>query len=147
MHTTSTGSPWSAMPVINVSPMIRLVKHKRLGTNPCWALLKREAVFKNWIMFVLRFYLRFYRPQGVGATAEGEGRYFRWGLWNTGISSRLPSLQLLLSMFSRNRWRKFRQKSFSISPIDWTLTQPPFSLPPPALPTCIPPINIYHLDM
>ncbi len=39
-----------------------------------------------------------------------------WGLWNTGISSRLPSLQLFLSMFSRNGWRKFGQKPFHISP-------------------------------
>ncbi len=52
-------------------------------------------------------------------------RDFRWGLWSIGISCQLPSLQLLLSMFSRNGWRKFGQKSFSISPIDWTLI-PPF---------------------
>ncbi len=30
-----------------------------------------------------------------------QGQHFWWGLWNTGISSRLPSLQLLLSMFSK----------------------------------------------
>ncbi len=54
------------------------------------------------------------------------GRHFRWGLWNTGIIFRLSSLQLLLTMFSRNGWIKFGQKTFPISPIDWTLlTQPP----------------------
>ncbi len=66
----------------------------------------------------------------VRATAEGEGQHFRWGLWNTGISSRLPSLQLLLSMFSRKGLRKFGQKSFPMSPIDWTLISPfPYSPP------------------
>ncbi len=35
--------------------------------------------------------------------------------WN---KTRLPSLQLLLLMFSRNGWRKLGQKSFPISPID-----------------------------
>ncbi len=37
---------------------------------------------------------------------------------NKAKSSRLPSLQFLLSMFSRNRWRKFGQKSFPTSSID-----------------------------
>ncbi len=73
---------------------------------------------------------------------EPPGRHFRWGLWNTGISFRLPSLQVLLSMFSRKGWRKFGQKSFPISPIDWTLTAP-FAYP--LLPTCTPPIKSYHL--
>ncbi len=57
----------------------------------------------------------------VRTTVGGEGQLFRWGLWNIGISSRLPSLQLLLSMFSRRGLRKFGQKSFSIFPIDWNL--------------------------
>ncbi len=56
----------------------------------------------------------------VRATAEGEGRNFRWGLWNTGKSSRIPSLQFLLSIFSRKGWRK----SFPISSINWTLIFP-----------------------
>ncbi len=64
------------------------------------------------------------------AMAELEGRLFRWGLWNTGISSRLPSLQLVLSMFSRKNWRKFAQKSKL-----------------PLHPTCTPPINSYNLFM
>ncbi len=69
-------------------------------------------------------------------TVKGESRQFRWGLWNTGKSSRLLSLQLLLSMFSRNGWRKFKQKSFPISPIDWTLISPfPYSPPPSHLHT------------
>ncbi len=60
----------------------------------------------------------------VPATAEGEGRHYRWGLGNIGISSRLPSSQLLLSMVLRKGWRKFGQKSYPISPIDWTLISP-----------------------
>ncbi len=52
-----------------------------------------------------------------------------WRLWNTGISSRLPSSQLLLSVFSRKGWRKFGQKSFPISSIDWTPISP-FLYPP-----------------
>ncbi len=56
------------------------------------------------------------------------------GLWNTELSSRLPSLQLLQPMFSRKGWRKFRQKSFPISPIDWAIpTQ--ILHPPPHLHT------------
>ncbi len=47
-------------------------------------------------------------------------------------SSRLQSLHLLLSMFSRKGWRKYRHKSFSISPIDWTLISLfPYSPPIP----------------
>ncbi len=61
------------------------------------------------------------RYSKVRTTAEGKGRHFRWALWNTGISSRAPSLQLLLPMLSRNVWRKFWQKSFPISSIDWIL--------------------------
>ncbi len=80
----------------------------------------------------------------VRATAEREGRHFRWGLWNTGISFRLPSLRLLLSMFSWKCWRKFGQKSFHISSMDWTLIS---SFPSPPHPICTPPINSYHLVM
>ncbi len=64
------------------------------------------------------------RPKG--APLQGTTRYepppnekvsiFRWGLWNTWISSRPPSLQLLLSMFSRKGWKNFGQKSLLISP-------------------------------
>ncbi len=54
-------------------------------------------------------------------TAEAEGLPFRWAFWNTGIGIRLKLLQLPLSVFSRKGWRKFGQKSFPISPIDWTL--------------------------
>ncbi len=50
------------------------------------------------------------RYSKVRAIAEGEGRHSRWGLWNTGISSRLPSLQLHLSMLSRKGWKKCGQK-------------------------------------
>ncbi len=58
-------------------------------------------------------------PQGM--------RHFRWGLWNTGISSRLSS-------FSRKGWRKFGQKSFPISPTDWTRICPfPFYCHHPTL--------------
>ncbi len=61
------------------------------------------------------------------------------GLWNTGISSRLPSFQLLQSMFSRNSWRMFGQKSFPISPIDWTLIFPStyLHIPPTHLPLTV----------
>ncbi len=80
------------------------------------------------------------RYSKVRATAEGEGRHFRWGLWNTGISSRLPSLQYLLSIFSRRGWRKFGQKPFPISPTDWALISP---FPYPPHPTCTPPIDSF----
>ncbi len=78
----------------------------------------------------------------VRATAEGEGRHFRWGLWNTEISSRLPSLQVLLSIFSRKGWRKSGQKSSTSPPL--TEQSPP---PPSHYPTCTPPIHSYHLYM
>ncbi len=42
----------------------------------------------------------------------------KYGFPITVKPSRLPSLQLLLSMFSRNGWRKFGLKPFPISPID-----------------------------
>ncbi len=45
-----------------------------------------------------------------------RGSAFSVRVVNTAISSRLPSLQLLLSMFSRNGGRKVGQKSFPISP-------------------------------
>ncbi len=73
------------------------------------------------------FFLPFKVLQGASRRRR-KGWHFRWGLWNTGISSRLPPLQLLLSMFLRNGWRKFGQKSFPIFPIDWTLTHPPSHL-------------------
>ncbi len=69
----------------------------------------------------------------------------RWGLWNTGMSYQHPSLRLLLSIFSRNCWRKFGQKSFPIAPSDWTLISS-FLYPQPH-PTCKPQINSLHLYM
>ncbi len=78
------------------------------------------------------------------ATAEGEGGHFHWGLWNTGIRSRFPSLQQLLPIFSWRSWRKFWQKSFPISPIDWTLI-PSFSYSPHS--TCTPLSNSYDFYM
>ncbi len=48
----------------------------------------------------------------VRTTAEGEDRLLRWGLWNIGISSWLPPLQLLLPTFSRRGWRKCGQEFF-----------------------------------
>ncbi len=55
-------------------------------------------------------------------TRRGLRRHhLRGSLWKTKISSRLPSHQLFLSMFSRIGWKTFGQKSFPISPIDWTL--------------------------
>ncbi len=58
----------------------------------------------------------------VRATAEREGRHFRWGLRNPRISSRYSSLCQYLG------WRT----SFPISPIDWTLISPfPYSPPKP----------------
>ncbi len=50
------------------------------------------------------------------AITEGEDRSFRWGLLNTEISFRLPSLRLLLSMRS---WIKLGQRSFPISPFNY----------------------------
>ncbi len=47
----------------------------------------------------------------------------------------LPSIQLLLSLFSRKNWRKFPQKSFPIFPIDQRPISPipqPLSPPSPA---------------
>ncbi len=47
-------------------------------------------------------------------------------------SSKLPPLQLLLSMFPRKGRRKFGQTSIPISPIDWKRTPPvPYPLFPP----------------
>ncbi len=74
-------------------------------------------------------------PYKVRATAGGEGQPFWWGLWNPRISPRLPSLQLLLPMFSRKGLTElFPHLS------NWPNTHSP-------LPTCTPPINSYHLYM
>ncbi len=59
------------------------------------------------------------RYSKVRATAGEEGQLFRWGLWNIGISYRLPSLQLLLSAFSRRGWRKCGHLPRLINPIFW----------------------------
>ncbi len=67
----------------------------------------------------------------VRATTEGKGRPFRWGLWNAGISSRFPSLQLLLSIFSGKGWGTLGQKSFPNCPIDWPLISPTHKHPNP----------------
>ncbi len=63
------------------------------------------------------------------STYRGLGHIKTINQFTTGISCRLPSLHLILSMFSRNVWRTFGQKSFPISPINWTLTSP-FPYPP-----------------
>ncbi len=76
------------------------------------------------------------RYSKVRATAEGEGQSLRWELWNIGISSRPPSLQLLLSKCLRRGWRKFGQESVPISPI--TL------LPPTARHSITVPISICY---
>ncbi len=55
------------------------------------------------------------RHSKVRANAEGEDRSFWWGLKNIGVSSRLPSLQLLLSTFSRRGWRRLEHSSPQIS--------------------------------
>ncbi len=70
-----------------------------------------------------------YKVRQGASYSRRRGLAFSVGLWKTEISSRLPSLQFLLSMFSRKGWKMFGQKSFPISPIDWTLIYPPI---PPA---------------
>ncbi len=54
----------------------------------------------------------------VSSTTGVEIQPFRRGLWNIGKGFRHPSLKLLLPIFSRKGWRKYRQKSFCTSPID-----------------------------
>ncbi len=71
-----------------------------------------------------------------------DSRPFRWGLWNIGLSSQLPSLQPLPSKYSRSGWRTFEQRSFPTFPVDWILIYP-MHYPPP--PTCKPSINSHHL--
>ncbi len=80
------------------------------------------------IVQIVAFFVNF----KVRATAKGEGQHFRWRTWNTGISSRLPSLQLLLLMFTRKDWRKLGQKSLPNSPIDWSLISQFPTTPPPS---------------
>ncbi len=55
-YTTSTGSPWSVMPVITSSATIRFVRHERLSMNPCYASLKREAFLSIGECLLLRFF-------------------------------------------------------------------------------------------
>ncbi len=50
-----------------------------------------------------------------------KGQHFRWGMWNTRISSRLPSLQLLLPLFFKKRLEKVTTEIFPLLPIDWPL--------------------------
>ncbi len=69
----------------------------------------------------------------VRATAKGEGRPLRWGLWNTEIGYRLPWLQLLLSILSRKKLEKVWTVIFPHLPTDWTLMSPITCSPlPPA---------------
>ncbi len=55
------------------------------------------------------------------AITRGEDRHFRWGLLNTEISFRLPSLRLLLSIFSIRSWIKLGQRSFPNSPYNFII--------------------------
>ncbi len=115
-------------------------KHRAQCWSSRWKCTCAADVLK-WQKSLIAYQI--FRHQIVWATAEGEGRHSRWGLWNTGISPRLPLLQLLLSMFSRRDWRKSGQKSFPISPIDWNLISP-IRYPHP---TCTSPVNSYNLYM
>ncbi len=71
------------------------------------------------------------RYANVRATAEGAGPHFCCRLWNIGISSRLPPLQLLLSNLSIWGWREFWESRFPSS--HWLGTHLPNTLTP-ALP-------------
>ncbi len=76
----------------------------------------------------------------VSSTAGVEVQPLGRGLWNTGKGFRHPLLKLLLSIFSREGWRKNRQKSFCNSPIaSKAIWQDVFS--PPSLRTCFQPWN------
>ncbi len=75
------------------------------------------------------------RYSKVRATAEGEGRYYQR---ITGIISRLPSLQVLLSMLE-NVWTEV----FHHLPRGLNTHLPT----PLSHSTCTPPINSYHLYM
>ncbi len=111
-------------------------------------LISFHGPFRYWSEFVFRPSPSTWpkrappRYSKVRATAEGKGWHCRWGLRNTGLGSRLPSLQLLLSMLSRKGWRKFGQKSFPISSIDWTLIIPSLYPPPPSVPPAHHPLTV-----
>ncbi len=105
--------------------------------GPTWLPHSRYSrVFWMWILIFFSFLPLDTAQEGtpkryskVRATAEGEGWPFWWAMWNTGISPRLPSLRLFLSIFSRKGWRKFGQKSFPILPTDWRLNLPMPNIP------------------
>ncbi len=57
------------------------------------------------------------RYSKVRANTGEEGQPFLWGLWNIGISSRPPSLQLLLSKFSKNNGENFGRRLSLLFPL------------------------------
>ncbi len=75
----------------------------------------------------------------IWATAEGEGRPFRWGLWNIGISSRLP---FFCQTFQEEVGESL-DEAFSHLPL-WLKSHLPINLLPPH-PTCTPPVHSPHL--
>ncbi len=70
----------------------------------------------------------------VSSTAGVEVQHFGRGLWNTGKGFLHPSLKLLLSIFSKEGWRKYRQGSFCTFPIDSKAICQVVSSPPPLPP-------------
>ncbi len=73
----------------------------------------------------------------VRAASEGEGRHFRWGLWNIGISCQPPSLQLPLLNVFKKRLEEVWTEVFPHLP-HWLNTQPP----PPTFPLAHHPLTV-----
>ncbi len=116
---------------------INLHFHTHIIRNQLTLSRDQQRIYKDWQLAKYnKFHINLYTILWLRVTKgpywliklpkiwRGHWDCISWGLWNIGISSRLPSLQPLLSKISRRGWRKFGQKSFPIFPIDWNLISP-----------------------
>ncbi len=71
------------------------------------------------------------RCSKVKATAEGEGRPFRWGLWNIWLSSQLLLLQLFRQNFQEKVGESVDRNHFPSSPMTEHSSPQSSNLPPP----------------
>ncbi len=110
-------------------------------------VISRLRFHCNWMSFILAKGMFLTCIKYLQGTSHRQRRVSAFSVRVVKYSNkpRHPSLQLLMSIFPRKGWRKLGQKSFPISPINWTFISPiSFS---PSRPTCTPPVNSYHLHM
>ncbi len=126
-HLTAKASSISAYSILNI-PLFNSSSYYHLQPERrrSFTYVNFSRILLNQVFKLFQYFLKKYIA-------------FRWGLWNIGISCRHPSLQLLLSKFSRRGWRTFGQRSL---PIGWTLNYPIPS--PPAHHPLTAPISVCY---